>query len=113
MIDHGVTGYVVEDVTSAAAAVKKAAELPRERVRAGFERRFTARRMAKDYLEVLSQPHLRSVGPGAAGLRLISARRLRPHVRRGSGRVSGKATSKKAKLATANAASRSNAAAPP
>jgi glycosyltransferase involved in cell wall biosynthesis len=50
LIDDGVTGYVVEDVTSAVAAVKKAAGLSRARVRAGFEQRFTARRMAKDYL---------------------------------------------------------------
>jgi glycosyltransferase involved in cell wall biosynthesis len=50
LIDHGVNGFIVEDVTSAAAAVKKAAGLSRERVRASFEQRFSARRMAKDYL---------------------------------------------------------------
>jgi glycosyltransferase involved in cell wall biosynthesis len=51
IVEPGVTGYVVEDVTSAIAAVKKAVELPRARVRERFEQRFTARRMAKDYLE--------------------------------------------------------------
>ena len=51
IIENGVTGYTVEDVTSAAAAVKAAINLPRERVRERFEQRFSARRMAKDYLE--------------------------------------------------------------
>jgi glycosyltransferase involved in cell wall biosynthesis len=50
LIEPGVTGFVVEDVTSAAAAVAQAMRLSRSGVRAGFERRFTARRMAKDYL---------------------------------------------------------------
>jgi glycosyltransferase involved in cell wall biosynthesis len=51
VIENGITGYTVEDVTSAAAAVKAAIDLPRERVRERFEQRFSARRMAKDYLE--------------------------------------------------------------
>jgi glycosyltransferase involved in cell wall biosynthesis len=51
VIDQGVTGFVVEDVRSAAAAVREAVKLPRQRVRERFEQRFTARRMAKDYLE--------------------------------------------------------------
>ena len=50
LVDDGVTGFVVEDVMSAVAAVKKALGLSREGVRAGFEQRFTSRRMAKDYL---------------------------------------------------------------
>jgi glycosyltransferase involved in cell wall biosynthesis len=51
IIEHGVTGFIVEDVTSATAAVKQSLALPRERIRTCFEQRFTARRMAKDYLE--------------------------------------------------------------
>jgi glycosyltransferase involved in cell wall biosynthesis len=50
IIEPGVTGFVVEDVRSAAAAVKQATILPRDRIRARFEERFSARRMAKDYL---------------------------------------------------------------
>ena len=51
IVEHGVTGFIVEDVTSAAGAVKQAVRLSRDGVRARFEERFTARRMAKDYLE--------------------------------------------------------------
>ena len=52
VIDEGVTGFVVEDETSAVAAVSQLANLSREGVRQRFEERFTARRMATDYLEV-------------------------------------------------------------
>jgi glycosyltransferase involved in cell wall biosynthesis len=51
IVEHGVTGFVVEDIRSAINAVKEAIKLPRDRVRERFEERFTARRMAKDYLE--------------------------------------------------------------
>jgi glycosyltransferase involved in cell wall biosynthesis len=52
VIDEGVTGFVVEDETSAVAAVSQLANLSREGVRQRFDERFTARRMATDYLEV-------------------------------------------------------------
>ncbi|THD48191.1 MAG: glycosyltransferase family 4 protein [Bradyrhizobium sp.] len=52
IIEDGVTGFVVEDETSAVAAVREAARLPRARIRARFEQRFTARRMANDYLDL-------------------------------------------------------------
>jgi glycosyltransferase involved in cell wall biosynthesis len=52
VIDDGVTGYVVEDELSAVPAVELAVRLPREKVRQRFEERFTARRMARDYLAV-------------------------------------------------------------
>jgi glycosyltransferase involved in cell wall biosynthesis len=51
IVENGVTGYTVEDVTSAAAAVNSAVNLPRDRIRQRFEERFSSRRMAKDYLE--------------------------------------------------------------
>ena len=51
IIENGVTGFTSRTSTSAAAAVKAAVNLPRERVRERFEQRFSARRMAKDYLE--------------------------------------------------------------
>ncbi len=51
LIDHGVTGFVVEDVGSASAAVRRAMGMSRGRIRARFEQRFTARRMAEDYLD--------------------------------------------------------------
>jgi len=50
VIDDGITGFVVEDELSAVAAVNRLTNLSRARVRERFERRFTARRMALDYL---------------------------------------------------------------
>jgi glycosyltransferase involved in cell wall biosynthesis len=52
VIDEGVTGFIVEDETSAVSAVRRAAELSRDAIRAHFEKRFTARRMAEDYLDL-------------------------------------------------------------
>ena len=52
IVDDGVTGFVVEDETSAVGAVRVAARLSRAAVRKRFEKRFSARRMAEDYLEV-------------------------------------------------------------
>jgi hypothetical protein len=55
----------VEDETSAVGAIGQLSALPRESVRARFEERFTARRMATEYLEVYRKladaagPHLR------------------------------------------------------
>ncbi len=50
IIENGLTGYIVEDETSAIAAVQRLGQLSRIRVRERFEQRFTARRMAEDYL---------------------------------------------------------------
>ncbi len=52
VVDDGVTGFVVEDVTSAAAAVRDVGSLSRAVIRRRFEERFTARRMAEDYLRL-------------------------------------------------------------
>jgi glycosyltransferase involved in cell wall biosynthesis len=65
IIDDGLTGFIVEDETSAVSAVGQLARLQRQRVRARFEERFTARRMATEYLDVYrslteqATPHLR------------------------------------------------------
>ncbi|HEX6076324.1 MAG TPA: glycosyltransferase family 4 protein [Micromonosporaceae bacterium] len=50
VIDDGVTGFRVTDVDAAVRAVAAAGNLDRVAVRSGFERRFTAARMANDYL---------------------------------------------------------------
>ena len=50
VIDEGLTGFIVEDETSAVAAVASLPGLDRGRIRRQFETRFTARRMALDYL---------------------------------------------------------------
>lgn len=51
MID-GVTGYVVDDEDGAVAALKRIDRVARAGCRRSFEQRFTAERMARDYLEV-------------------------------------------------------------
>ena len=50
IIDDGLTGFIVEDETSAVADVCRLSELNRDAIRKQFETRFTARRMALDYL---------------------------------------------------------------
>ncbi|TPW28168.1 glycosyltransferase family 4 protein [Pararhizobium mangrovi] len=52
VVEDGVTGYVVENETEAAEALARAATLDRRRVRERFEARFTARRMAEDYVAI-------------------------------------------------------------
>jgi glycosyltransferase involved in cell wall biosynthesis len=63
VIDHGVSGFVVENEEEAVAAIKRIGELDRRRVRAAFEQRFTAKRMAQDYIRhyesLLKQQHAR------------------------------------------------------
>ncbi|MEO5577686.1 MAG: glycosyltransferase family 4 protein [Sphingomicrobium sp.] len=54
VIDHGRSGFLVSSVDEAVAAVASCGELPRQTVRNCFEQRFTARRMAEDYLRLLS-----------------------------------------------------------
>jgi hypothetical protein len=50
-----VSGFVVDDESQALAAIARAQNLDRRGVRAAFERRFTARRMAEDYVQVYRQ----------------------------------------------------------
>jgi hypothetical protein len=47
--DDGVTGLIVESENQAVEAVKEVARLDRGKVRARFEERFTASRMAREY----------------------------------------------------------------
>ena len=50
IIEDGLTGFIVEDEISAVASVGRLATLNRDAIRKQFETRFTARRMALDYL---------------------------------------------------------------
>ncbi|MGE5518007.1 MAG: glycosyltransferase family 4 protein [Bacteroidota bacterium] len=52
IIENGVTGFIVTSVEAAAAAVTFCAHLDRAACRAAFERRFSAGRMAADYVAV-------------------------------------------------------------
>src|SRR6201999_3412839 len=51
IIDDGLTGFIVEDEISAVTAVDRLAGLDRGAIRKQFDKRFTARRMALDFLE--------------------------------------------------------------
>jgi glycosyltransferase involved in cell wall biosynthesis len=51
VIDHGVTGYICEDVQGAVGALQRLDELSRTEVRTQFERRFSARTMARNYVD--------------------------------------------------------------
>jgi glycosyltransferase involved in cell wall biosynthesis len=52
VIDEGVTGIIVENLEEAVGALSRVIALDRRAVRRRFEERFTATRMAKDYLGV-------------------------------------------------------------
>ena len=52
VLEDGVTGYLVETVEEAITAVTRLDRFDRGQCRAEFERRFTATRMAHDYLDV-------------------------------------------------------------
>ncbi|MFM0620144.1 glycosyltransferase family 4 protein [Paraburkholderia nemoris] len=51
VIDHGVTGYICEDVQGAVGALQRLDDMSRTEIRAQFERRFSARTMARNYLD--------------------------------------------------------------
>lgn len=55
IVEDGVTGFVVDRMEDAVAAVPKALALDRAGVRAAFEARFTADRMVADYLGVYAR----------------------------------------------------------
>jgi glycosyltransferase involved in cell wall biosynthesis len=83
VVEDGLTGFIVEDETSAVVAVSRLSELSREKVRKRFEERFTARRMANDYVAVYrglmaerATPRLRVVGDDeSVSTRLVNGTR--------------------------------------
>jgi glycosyltransferase involved in cell wall biosynthesis len=50
IIEDGVSGFIVENEAEAADRIARIHQLDRRGVRAAFERRFTARRMAEEYV---------------------------------------------------------------
>jgi len=68
VIDHGVTGFICDDVQGAVIALHRIDELSRARVRAQFERRFSAKTMAQNYLDAYTSMLQAEQGPrsGAA-----------------------------------------------
>jgi glycosyltransferase involved in cell wall biosynthesis len=79
VMSDGVSGFVVDNIDEAVAATARAVELPRAGVRAYFEQRFSAPRMARDYVAIFeamvrSARQLRGAGGHAAfGLAAIDA----------------------------------------
>jgi glycosyltransferase involved in cell wall biosynthesis len=63
IVEDGVSGYVVASVPEAVEAVQALGRLDRAACRRAFEKRFTATRMAKDYLRIYREV----IGRGAAG----------------------------------------------
>jgi glycosyltransferase involved in cell wall biosynthesis len=55
VIEDGVTGFIVSSEAEAVEAAQRAAELDRGRIRARFEARFTADRMAREYLAIYAR----------------------------------------------------------
>ena len=55
VMNEGVSGFIVESIDEAVAAVGKIDSISRAGCRAEFEKRFTVRRMAHDYLELYAK----------------------------------------------------------
>jgi glycosyltransferase involved in cell wall biosynthesis len=55
VLEDDVTGFLVESIDEAVAATKRAANFDRARCRAEFEKRFTAERMARNYVAVYQE----------------------------------------------------------
>jgi glycosyltransferase involved in cell wall biosynthesis len=50
IVDHGVTGFIVTSEDEAVSAVERASSLDRSEIRRTFERSFTSKVMARNYL---------------------------------------------------------------
>jgi len=55
IMEDGLTGFVVDDVEGAVAAVAKLDRLFRPTIRSRFEERFSARAMARDYVKIYQE----------------------------------------------------------
>jgi glycosyltransferase involved in cell wall biosynthesis len=94
VLEDGVTGFIVHSEDQAVEAVRRIGMLDRTLIRSEFERRFTARRMAQNYLKLYA--------------RLAQARRL-PAMKVGGAREEILARSLLTYTAAANAAARDGA----
>jgi len=63
LLEDGVNGWIVDDMRSAADAVRRLDRIDRRQCRAVFEERFVAERMARDYLAIY-QELVRGAGSG-------------------------------------------------
>lgn len=74
VIDNGISGILVDSVADAAENVEWALKMDRKKVRATFEARFSAERMARDYLDIYR--NLPGVRTKAAPLRRANGQDL-------------------------------------
>jgi glycosyltransferase involved in cell wall biosynthesis len=68
VLRSGVTGYIVSDMNEAIRAVPRVASLSRAVCRREFEKRFTASRMAKDYIRIYEEV---LAGRSAGGIEVL------------------------------------------
>ena len=55
VMEDGVTGFIVSSLDEMVEATRRVADLSRERCRQVFEARFTAKRMAEDYVALYEE----------------------------------------------------------
>jgi glycosyltransferase involved in cell wall biosynthesis len=86
IIDPGVTGLVVDTMEEAVRTLPRVLALDRRAVRRRFEERFSATRMAKDYVQVyrslLKHPSRATARPPLSG-RTVDGPRLQPELEKG------------------------------
>jgi glycosyltransferase involved in cell wall biosynthesis len=66
VLEHGVTGWIVEGIEEAVQAVERVPALSRARCRQVFEERFSASRMAQDYVKLYRRLRALRAGRAAA-----------------------------------------------
>jgi glycosyltransferase involved in cell wall biosynthesis len=116
IVEEGSTGFIVQDESSAVAAIDRISGLSRKTIRERFERRFTARRMAEDYLAVYrnlmeaAEPVPRLFARLKAVRDSLGLARTPVAAQSASGRVSGSSSQTKASPQTAREARAKNAA---
>jgi glycosyltransferase involved in cell wall biosynthesis len=93
VVDDGLTGFIVDDEEDAINAFDRLPQLSRAKIRKHFEQRFTARRMALEYLDVyrsltgLAQRRLKRAADGPSTLRVAASKQ--PAVIRNSSQARG------------------------
>jgi glycosyltransferase involved in cell wall biosynthesis len=70
VVEDGVTGFIVRSIDEAVAALRRVDSLDRARIRASFERRFSALTMASNYLRLYSDAARTATHPEARVYRL-------------------------------------------
>jgi glycosyltransferase involved in cell wall biosynthesis len=55
LLEHGINGWIVDSIDAAVASLRQVDAIDRRACRAAFERRFTADRMARDYVDVYTR----------------------------------------------------------